>query len=146
MEDYAAFFLTILALAGAYAMGFANSYVGDADVAAQVTTGQIVSQGVTTGPPVVKNGELDEHRFDTIIPGIGSGYIVWTFTNESKTEDIRCEYGGIAGEPPKREPTRDTGSLIGPRVSLTERTAPSNRLDCIAVDGRPKYDITLYPK
>lgn len=103
-------------------------------------------QQVTTGPPVVQNGTLDDTHPQTIIPGTGRGYIVYTFTNESHLNGIRCEYGGTAGEPPARPPTTRTGSLIAPGVSITERTAPSNRLECIAVSGLPEWDITLYPK
>lgn len=103
-------------------------------------------QQVTTGPPVVQNGSLNVNAPTTIIPGTGRGYIVYTLTNESTRDGIRCEYGGTAGEPPVRPPTPRTGSLIAPGVSITERTAPSNRLECIAVTGLPEYDITLYPK
>lgn len=105
-----------------------------------------VAQQVTTGPPIVQNGVLDNNVPVTIIPGTGRGYIVYTLTNESTRDGIRCEYGGTAGEPPVRPPTPRTGSLLNPGVSITERTAPSNRLECIAVTGRPEYDITLYPK
>lgn len=103
-------------------------------------------QQVTTGPPVVQNGTLNATAPITVLPGVGRGYIVWTLTNESTRDGLRCTYGGTTGEPPVQMPTTRTGSLLNPGVSLTERTAPSNRLECIAVSGNVDYDITLYPK
>lgn len=117
------------------------SFVGAANPNPQTTPPQ-----VTTGPPVVLNGTLSNTAFTTLIPGTGSGYIVWTLTNEDSGAGIRCEYGGITGQAPTTEPTAVDGSLVAPGVSLIERTAPSNRLDCIAVAGAPKFDLTMYPK
>lgn len=104
------------------------------------------STNVTTGPPSVVNGTLTTGAVSTLIPGTGSGYLVYTLTNEDMSSGIRCEYGGVAGQAPAVAPTSVTGSLIAPGVSLIERTAPSNRLDCIAVSASVKYDLTLYPK
>lgn len=101
---------------------------------------------VTTGAPVVINGQLTATTATTIIPGTGSGYWAYSLTNEDGGNGIRCEYGGIGGAPPATAPSPTVGSLVAPGVTLVERTAPSNRLDCIATVGTPKYDITLYPK
>lgn len=107
---------------------------------------QVASQTVTTGPPVVLNGQLTATAVTTIIPGTGSGYLAYTLTNEDILQGMRCMYGTITGGPPASAPSSTAGSLIAAGVSLTERTAPSNRLDCIAVAGTVNYDITLYPK
>lgn len=132
-------YLVTLFLMGTYGYAVLRSPVASAQ--APVSTTQ-----VTTGPPVVENGQLEWHRAKTVMPGIGRGWIVYTLTNEDTTCGIRCEYGSTTGEEPRERPTTTKGSFIAPGVSLVERTAPSNRLDCIAVCGNPKYDITMYPK
>lgn len=101
---------------------------------------------VTTGPPVVLNGSLNATTVSTLIPGTGSGYIVYSLTNEDPAAGIRCTFGGIAGQIPVVPPTPTSGTLIAAGVTFVERTAPSNRLDCIATVGNPRYDLTLYPK
>lgn len=101
---------------------------------------------VTTGPPVVENGKLRFGEVKTIVPGIGRGYIVYTLTNESMGDSFRCMYGTTTGDPPRDRPTTTEGTLVRPGVSLVERTAPSNRLDCTPVSGNPPYGITMYPK
>lgn len=105
-----------------------------------------IAQQVTTGPPVIKNGTLSSTTVTTLVTGTGSGYIVYSLTNEDGSAGFRCEYGSIGGQAPAIVPTPVTGSLVAPGVTLVERTAPSNRLDCIATAGSPKYDLVLYPK
>jgi hypothetical protein len=101
---------------------------------------------VTTGIPVVLNGSLPSNSVTTLISGTGTGWLVYTLTNEETNNGIRCMYGSTMGDPPATAPTAVRGNLIGPMVTLTERTAPSNRLDCIATSGTVTYDLTLYPK
>lgn len=118
-----------------------------AKMGAIVATAQTVSPTqVTTGPPVVENGTLQFGQVKTIVTGIGRGWLVYTLTNESMGDPFRCMYGSTTGDPPTSPPTVNNGSLVRPGVSLVERTAPSNRLDCIAVSGNPKYGITMYPR
>jgi hypothetical protein len=101
---------------------------------------------VTTGQVGVLNGVLTPSAVTTVLPGVGSGYLYYTLTNESTTNGIRCMYGGIAGQAPPTPPSASVGTWIAPAVTLAEHTAPSNRLDCIAVGGNVAVDVTLYPK